>query len=189
MEETNRTSSLFLAILLHVNVFVSSVYAFVIGALILEKRFYYQSSSTPLYPNVLPTIYLIFVAGEFVRLRMGAQANLEESVSHLAASMVICIFPQIPALIYMGYLQEHIYLADRWFSIFIFVGITLEFVVSFSVLRKMIRVKTIEYYRALRQEQMRSREDQMKQNADVVYWSRKKSGLSIQQNKLEGCVG
>jgi len=178
IDEANRTSSLSLAILLHVNVFVSSVYAFVIGALILEKRFHCQGSSASLYPNLVPIVYLVFVASEYVRLKIGAQANVEESVSHLAASMIMCIFPQIPALVYIGYLQEHTFPADRSFSLCILIGITIEFVVSFSVIRKMIRVKTIEYYRSLRQEHMRSMENQIKKDADVLFWSRKRQELA-----------
>jgi len=169
-----RTSSLLLAIIFHINIFSSSVYAVIIGSLILEKRFHWESNST-LHMNLLPVVYLIWVVAEFVRLKSGAQANVEELVSPLAASMIMCIFPQLPALIYIGCLQEHVFPVDQYLSICIIVLTSIEFALSFSVLRIMIRVKTAEYYRSVRQEQLHSRENQMRKDADIVYWSRKKA--------------
>jgi hypothetical protein len=169
-----RSSSLLLAIIFHINGYFSFVYAFIIGSLILEKRFHWESYST-LHMNLLPVVYLIWVVAEFVRLKSGAQANVEELVSPLAASMIMCIFPQLPALIYIGFLQEHVFPVDQSFSICIIVLTSIEFVVSFSVLRRMIRVKTAEYYSSVRQEQIYSRKTQMRKDADIVFWSRKKT--------------
>ena len=116
---------------------------------------------------------------ECARLRSGRIANVEERVSKLSASVLLSIFPQIPALIYIGYFQEMVFPSDRLLSLWMLILIVVELIISISVLRKLIRMKTIAFYRTCRAEALQLQSTKIKQEADAAYWTKKKMEKSL----------
>ena len=116
---------------------------------------------------------------ECARLRCGRIANVEERVSKLSASILLSIFPQIPALIYIGYFQEMVFPSDRLLSLWMLILIVVELIISISVLRKLIRMKTIAFYRTCRAEALQLQSTKIKQEADAAYWTKRKMEKSL----------
>ena len=116
---------------------------------------------------------------ECARLRSGRIANVEERVSKLSASVLLSIFPQIPALIYIGYFQEMVFPSDRLLSLWMLILIVVELIISISVLRKLIRMKTIAFYRTCRAEALQLQSTKIKQEADAAYWTKRKMEKSL----------
>jgi len=122
---------------------------------------------------------VIWVAIEFVRLNSGRIANIEERVSKLAASSMLSIFPQVPILVYIGYFQEIVFPADCIFSICMLLLMVVEFIFCFQMLRRLIKMKTLSFYRDCIEEASQMRDKQLKEEADVAYWSRRKMEESL----------
>jgi len=75
------------------------------------------------------------------------KGNICEHVPKLAASLILTAFPTIPTVIYVGYLQEVIYPADRILSFFMLALLCAEVVFISITLQGFIRVKTVQFYR------------------------------------------
>mmetsp|Transcript_25499 Transcript_25499/g.30026 ORF Transcript_25499/g.30026 Transcript_25499/m.30026 type:complete len:94 (-) Transcript_25499:834-1115(-) len=73
--------------------------------------------------------------------------NICENVPQLAASLILTAFPTFPTVIYVGYLQEIIYPADRILSSFMLALLCVEVIFISITLQGFIRVKTVQFYR------------------------------------------
>ena len=123
---------------------------------------------------------MVWVAFEYIRLNNGRVANLEERVSTLSASMLMCWLPQIPSLLYIAFFQEIIFPADFILSIFMLALLLAEFTLSFLALRKLIQKKTTIFYQSCREQALKFRSDQLQKDAEVVY-----VGLNGNQRKTD----
>jgi hypothetical protein len=91
-----------------------------------------------------------------------------ERVSSLTASLLLLFFPQIPAIIYLGFGQEITFKAEAILSILMLIILTFEAALTLIVIKGFIRDKTISFYKACDEEQKRETE----RNNEVAFWSR-----------------
>ena len=119
---------------------------------------------------LFPVFWIVI---EYIRLESARIGNLDERVSKLAASVLLSIFPQIPIMIYIGYFQEIVFPVDLEFSWIMLSLVSLELFNSISVLRNLIRVKTISFYRSCRDQIIDSKKIQIEQESDAAYWSKR----------------
>lgn len=147
---TDTVSSVSLQQLLYYNSFSSMVY--VIFSVINnynKQSLVYQSS---LNEQLVVPVFGFWVIAEVCRLLCGFLGNLQEKVPETSAFLVISLFPQFPALIYLTVLQEHAFPFDRIFGWFLLVQLGLEFVFGINSLRKMIKHQTAQFYRLCQEE-------------------------------------
>lgn len=108
--------------------------------------------------------------------------NLEDRIATLATSILLTIFPQIPCLVYIGFLQEMVFPADFIFTIAMFIFQSLSFFLGIFVLKRMISIKTSDFDIRSTQEQIKLMEEKRRSDADVIYWSKKKAEEDEERN-------
>ena len=94
---------------------------------------------------------------EYTRLKSSRISIVEERVSKLGAAIVLLVFPQMPALIYFGYFQKISFPVERVLSQWMLTLITIELILAISLVRKLIKTKTLLFYRACRERSLKSR--------------------------------
>jgi len=164
-------SSLPLAVAIHFNVFYSIAYAIVVGRLIVEKRRRFRFEDE-LQRTVLLPIFVIWLIVEFPRLRLGRAGNSAESIPRLSSFILLTIFPQLPALIYLTYHQEVRFPLDGPAGRIMLIFLSCEVVLGAAALRSFVRHQTDEFYRNFRWEREKVREEKERREAEVLYWSR-----------------
>ncbi len=164
-------SSLVLAVLLKISSSLFVVYSIISFLFVLDKvnNFSYKSD---IQHDVIVPFYVVWFVVEVIRLQLGGKGNCQESVSKLAASMLLTVFPQIPVSIYFGYYQEIIFPADTLFATVFIHLLIIQVVVSFLTLRRLIRDKTRRFYRFCIQEAEETKKMKDQKEAEVAYWSR-----------------
>lgn len=164
-------SSLVLAVLLNLSFSLFVAYSIISFLFLLDKvnNFSYKSD---IQHDVIVPFYVIWFVVEVIRLQLGEKGNCEESVSKLAASMLLTVFPQIPVSIYFGYYQEIIFPADTLFASVLINLLIIQVVVSFLTLRRLIRDKTRRFYRFCIQEAEEAKKLKDQKEAEVAYWSK-----------------
>jgi transmembrane protein 17 len=147
---TDTVSSVSLQQLLYYNSLSSVVYVIFSVINVQNKQgLVYRSA---LNEQLVVPVLLFWVVAEVCRLLCGYLGNLQEKVPETSAFLVISLFPQLPALIYLTLLQEHAYPFDRIFGWLLLVQLGLEFVIGTNSLRKMIRHQTAQFYRLCQEE-------------------------------------
>ncbi len=115
---------------------------------------------------------MVWLVTEGKRIQLGQHGNIQERVSKLATAMLLSIFPQLPALVYLGFYQEIIFPTDVVFAIILIAIIILQIVIAFFTLRRFIREKTRMFYRFCRKEAEELRKKRESEEAEVAYWSK-----------------
>lgn len=126
MELTHKTSlaNVPLQIMLYLNCSLSTLYAVVIGAVAVEKSMGYQRH--------VPIVGLFFwVVVEPIRLSLGFSGNLTEKVPSLATYLLMTIFPQLPLIVYLGFLQGVTFPIDNILGSFMLMCLVKSFVLVF----------------------------------------------------------
>ncbi len=155
---SNRETSITLAFLFFLNVYYSSVYSvFLCMRIVVIERRKYDYTSV-LQRQLDPILSLVFILIEYIRLSSGQKANINEQVSRLAACMLLSFFT-LPITVYLGYYQGIKFPVDSMFASCSLILSAVELGVSFVIIRKIIRSKTMSFYsicRQLQEEQLRA---------------------------------
>mmetsp|Transcript_9623 Transcript_9623/g.11661 ORF Transcript_9623/g.11661 Transcript_9623/m.11661 type:complete len:159 (-) Transcript_9623:268-744(-) len=147
---TDTVSSVSLQQLLYYNTFSSAVYlAFSIVNLLNKQDIHYKSS---LNEQLLFPMIMFWTIAEVCRLLCGYIGNLQEKVPEISAFLVISIFPQLPALIYLTFLQEHAFPFDKIFGWLLLIFLAFEFIFATISFSNMIKHQTAQFYRLCQEE-------------------------------------
>ena len=129
MELTHKTSlaNVPLQIMLFSNSCLSILYAVVIGAVAVEKSIGYSHD--------VPIVALfLWVVIEPIRLSLGFSGNLTEKVPNLATYLLMTVFPQLPLVVYLGFLQGVTFPIDNILGSFMLICLVSLFIYFFSML-------------------------------------------------------
>jgi hypothetical protein len=140
MELTHKTSlaNVPLQIMLFSNSCLSILYAVVIGAVAVEKSIGYSHD--------VPIVALfLWVVIEPIRLSLGFSGNLTEKVPNLATYLLMTVFPQLPLVVYLGYLQGVTFPIDNILGSFMLICLVSLFV-YFFLCSDRLYLYTCKYY-------------------------------------------
>ena len=133
-------SNLRLQIALYFNVLYSLVFAVVIGACSVQKVLYFNK-------KVSVSVVAFWAAFEAVRLYYGVSGNLKERVPELSTYILMTIFPQIPFVLYLAYVQPVLFPVDPILGSFMLVFLTTQLLFGWQTVRVLIRSQTAHFLR------------------------------------------
>jgi len=90
---------------------------------------------------------VFWALAEMCRLYCGFVGNLNERVPETSAFLLITVFPQLPALIYLTFLQEHTYPMDTICGTLMLLVTSLELFIGAAAFQNLIRRQTAQFYR------------------------------------------
>jgi hypothetical protein len=139
----HRNKKLPLAILIHHNFFFSLIYTIIVGRLSFEKWRDLDFTDS-LNSSLLLPVYWVWVVVEASRLYAGQRGVLLDKVPELIALLLLSFFPQVFAVLYMGFLQESILVWDRWMNVIMMTVLCVEVGLTWRLLRSMSARETTE---------------------------------------------
>jgi hypothetical protein len=122
------------------NSLYSLIYVVLMGAVVIDKLTYYSQT----FPIAILVLWAIL---EPVRLYYGLYGNLNESVAHISTFLLMTIFPQLALVLYLAYFQQLKYPMDSILGSFMFIFAVFELVMSWNLIRKVIRSQTAQFMR------------------------------------------
>jgi hypothetical protein len=81
------------------------------------------------------------------RLYYGISGNLREKVPEMATYLLMGIFPQLPLVIYLGYLQTISFPIDAILGTLMLLFLIAQFLLGFMTMRYLIRNQTAQFMR------------------------------------------
>mmetsp|Transcript_21944 Transcript_21944/g.30149 ORF Transcript_21944/g.30149 Transcript_21944/m.30149 type:complete len:152 (-) Transcript_21944:272-727(-) len=129
-----------LQILLYYNVIFSIMFAVLIGSCSVQKVQYYEK-------KVSISVLSIWAAIEPFRLYYGFSGNLKERVPDLAAYLLISVFPQLPFVIYLAFVQPVLFPIDPIMGSLMFIFLVVQVFIGLQTIQKMIRFQTVQFLR------------------------------------------
>jgi len=87
-----------------------------------------------------------WIVAEITRLKMLRKGVLYYSIPSLCVFLLLCIFPQLLVVVYLGYYQELIFPCDIALSSIMFVFLLSEIIFGSAFLKEIIHWKKQEYY-------------------------------------------
>ena len=136
-----------LAILIHLNYYLSLVFALLIGRLVLEKHWYYHFRNS-FQRSLLVPAYCIWVAAEIPRLYVGMKGVLRDKLPEMAAFILLSFFPQVWIAMYVGFFQEIILPFDAVLGMMMVAFIVVEMALAWIYLRSIISRQSALYYQS-----------------------------------------
>ncbi len=130
----HRNKKLPLAISIHLNFFLSLIYAAAIGVLSFAKRREFEFTNS-LNSSLLLPVYWTWLLVEVARLFAGQRGVLLDKVPELVVFVLLSLFPQAFAIIYLGFLQEKILVWDRCMNAIMLLLILVEAMLTCRLLR------------------------------------------------------
>jgi ABC-type sugar transport system permease subunit len=144
-------SSVSLQACLFYNVMLSVVYVgFTVINVQSKRDFIYKS---PLQESLLKPIASFWFFAECFRLYCGYKGNLTERVPETSAFLLVTIFPQLPCLLFLALMQEHLFPIERILGILMLILVLVELVVGMAAFKNLIRRQTAQFYREVGQEE------------------------------------
>ena len=137
-----------LAILIHFNVYLSCIFAVLIGPLVFEKHRSYNFRNS-LQSSLIVPMYCGWVIAEIPRLYVGQKGVLRDTLPEMSSFLLISFFPQIWITVYLSFLQELILPFDSVLGTMMIVLITVEIVLAWRILRTMITRKYNQFYQSV----------------------------------------
>ena len=130
---------------LYFNVLLASVYfAFCVMNIWSKSDLVYQSTLN----RALTTPMVVFwAAAEVCRIYCGYVGNLNEKVPETSAFLLVTTFPQLPALLFLTFVQEHTYPMDYFGGILMLVLTASELAIGAAAFQSLIRHQTAQFYR------------------------------------------
>lgn len=103
----------------------------------------------PTAPRIVqPAIFSVWVLVEISRLRLGYSGNLDERIPELSAFLMLTIFPALPFVAVLTFLDEGWKLpideVPGWFQLAFYIA---EVLMAPSVVRGLMRAQTAQYFR------------------------------------------
>ena len=133
-----------LAVIIHFNWYLSSMFAFLSGYLAVEKHkslFFCKSFQR----SLLIPVYCIWLIAEITRLYVGQKGILRDKLPELAAYLLLSCFPQMFTVAYLGFLQEIILPVDVTLGTITITMIIMEVVLVWRRMRCVITRQTAMY--------------------------------------------
>lgn len=105
----------------------------------------FKSMST-IFRIISLVVFIIWCVMEPLRLWFGVVGNLKEKVPQLAAFFLLNVFPQVPCLVFLGFVQPKRLPFERIASVVQLVLVALSALVGFVATRRLIRHQTEQFY-------------------------------------------
>jgi hypothetical protein len=141
MSIDRRNKKLPLAILIHHNFFFSIIYIIVVGRLSFKKWRDFDSPDS-LKSSLLLPVYWTWVVVEASRLYAGQRGVLLDKVPELVVFLLLSFFPQMFAVVFMGFSQVSVLFWDRWMNVIMMTALCVEVGLTWRLLRTMSLQKT-----------------------------------------------
>jgi hypothetical protein len=142
--KTTQSSSLPLHVLLFYNSLFSVVYWVLMSFIISTKLLYKLKDRTEVY---IVSSFVLYTVGDVMRLPFALWGNQKEQVPALAASLLMSLFPTVPALLYLTFFQEKVFPFELIGGCVQFCFIIMEFPLLWSALRKNANVQLARFVR------------------------------------------
>lgn len=113
-----------------------------VGSCAIEKLLYYKK-------RVSISVVVIWAFLEPLRLYYGFSGNLKENVPSLATYLLVTLFPQMPFILYLAYIQPVLFPIDPIIGSLMVVFLVVQFVLGFAATRKIIRSQTVQFMRLI----------------------------------------
>lgn len=139
-------STLVLQVIIHYNALFSVLYAILVGVAAVNKLYSFEFHTT-LQKYVLLPIFVVWLVTEPFRLYFGYSGNLQEKVSHVVSYLLISVFPQLPLVVYLAYLQEITFPMDFIMGSIMLIFLILDIFFGVRMLRSLIRSQTAQFRR------------------------------------------
>ena len=136
----HRNKKLPLAIVIHLNFFLSLIYAAIVGVLSFAKRRDFEFTNS-LNSSLLLPVYWTWLLVEVARFFAGQRGVLLDKVPELVVFLLSSLFPQSFAIIYLGFLQETILVWDRCMNSTMLLVLLVETVLTCRLLRSISSAK------------------------------------------------
>jgi len=133
-------SSLSLQRCLFFNALFSLFFAVIIGSCSVQKLLYYNK-------RVSISTLCIWAAIEPARLYYGFSGNLRERVPELSTYLLISLFPQLPFILYLAYVQPVQFPSDPILGSFMLVFLLLELAIGVHAVFVQIKSQTAQFMR------------------------------------------
>jgi len=141
-------SNLRLQIALYFNSLFSLLFAVVIGACSVQKVLYFNK-------RVSISVVVVWICFEPIRIFYGMSGNLKERVPELSTYILVTIFPQMPFIIYLAYVQPVLFPADPILGSFMLVFLCVQVVFGLQTVRMLIRSQTARFLRVCEEDRDR----------------------------------
>lgn len=136
----HRNKKLPLAIVIHLNFIFSLIYAAIVGVLSFAKRRDFELTNS-LNSSLLLPVYWTWLVVEAVRLYAGQRGVLLDKVPELVVFLLSSLFPQVFAILYLGFLQEKILVWDRCMNAIMLLVLLVEALLTCRLLRSISSAK------------------------------------------------
>lgn len=133
-------SSLNLQRCLFYNALFSLFFAVIIGSCSVQKLLYYNK-------RVSISVVCIWAGIEPARLYYGISGNLRERVPELSTYLLISLFPQLPFVLYLAYVQPVQFPSDPILGSFMLVFLLLELMTGVYAVQVQITSQTAQFMR------------------------------------------
>jgi len=141
-------SNLRLQIALFFNALFSLLFAVVIGACSVNKIMYFNK-------RVSISVVVVWVCFEPLRIFYGMSGNLKERVPELSTYILMTIFPQMPFIIYLAYVQPVLFPVDPILGSFMLVFLVVQVIFGLQTVRVLIRSQTARFLRVCEEDRDR----------------------------------
>ncbi len=133
-------SSLPLQMSLYYNGLLSVMFSVVVGSCSVYKYLYYNK-------RVSISVITFWTFLEPFRLYYGYKGNMKEKVPELATYLLITLFPQIPFVLYLSYVQPVKFPVDPILGSFMLLFLVIEFILGLNSVHEHIRSQTAQFMR------------------------------------------
>ena len=136
-----------LAISIHYNIYLSCIFAIMIGRLVIEKHTKLYFCNIFQHSLLLP-VYCIWLIAEIPRLYVGQKWFLGNKLPKMAAFLLLLFFPQISTILYISsFLQEIIPPFDKILGVTMLLIVLPKLVLAWRFLRSIITRQFTLFYR------------------------------------------
>jgi hypothetical protein len=90
---------------------------------------------------------MIWSIGEVTRYFYGFNGNLREKVPDLLTYLLVTLFPQVPLMLYLSFIQELLFPIDILMGCIMLLGLILQLLFGYSTLRVLIANQTAQFLR------------------------------------------
>lgn len=177
-------SSLKLQVLMYYQWAYSLLYWAVAGGCLLNKKYNYEFNNAILELLTVP-IFMLWSMIEVARVGLGYVGNIKEKVPMVSAFLLLTIFPQSVAVVFLAYLQDPLFPFDSIGGTIMVVFLVLELIVGKRTLDALITRQTAQFFRLCQEAEcsrMRDMQPPGKQERDMTLLAgdvvKSKAGLS-----------
>lgn len=131
----------------------SLLYFAICGGCLLNKLHNYKFQNSILTILTLP-IFSLWCCIEIVRIGLGYIGNLLEKVPMISAFLLLTIFPQLVAILFLTFLQDPVFPFDTAAGSMMMLFLLSELYVGRLTFRTLIERQTAQFFRLCQEEEM-----------------------------------